>query len=353
MRIHRSHTASCVSQRAPFWTVLVLLVVSPSWAQNLYMKQGEAWTRVINSPEGVRMESASESQALPLAKGAGATDLRQGADAFWLAAVEPGDSGPRMVVFEGQGEELERMVEVPGTRAQLLREPSLLAGGQGLEAVLWLESDQPRQQTLLASRWMDGAWQAPVTVAPVGPGSQGALDTAVLSDGTWLAVWAAFDGQDSEIVWSRAVEGQWSKPQPVVAQGNQTPDITPRLHVTPGGGALVAWSRFDGDAYRVVVSRFEDGTWALPRTVGGRGSLDPAFQAGAPSYLLYRQLLPEATWEVMELDGQARLARRGRVSIDRDEVPLVESADEKGALLSFSGGPQKAGQRMGLSWTQR
>lgn len=186
-----------------------------------------------------------------------------------------------------------------------------------------------------------------ITVASPGPGSQMALTATVLEDGSWLAAWAAFDGEDTEIVWSRAVDGRWSTPS-AVARGNRVPDITPHL-LAVRGGALLAWSQYDGNDYRVMMARFGEDAWQLPKILGGPGTLYPGFQAGKTPVLVFQQVVP-ATWEVIALDEKGRMKRRGSVASDRDEPPLVERVDAQGALLSWSNSGVKAAAQVRLRW---
>lgn len=329
--------------------LLALLGAAATTAQSLHsIGDTGTWLRVKNDQSGLRLESAEAApRALPFAVGSVANDLRRNGDTFWLAAVEPTTTGPQIAIVEGRGNQLKRLPRLPTTGGRLLREPVLLADPQGLRAVLWLSSDTPRQESLHVARFNGQGWQDATVVAPPGLGSQIALTATVLEDGSWLAAWAAFDGEDTEIMWSRAVDGQWSTPR-AVAAGNQVPDITPHL-LAIRGGALLAWSRYDGNDYRVTAARFNEGVWQPAQTVGGPGTLYPTFQPGETPVLVFQQVVP-AAWAVTTLDDEGQPKQRSLVLADRDDPPLVERVDAQGALLGWSDNGAKAAARMQVLW---
>ena len=102
-------------------------------------------------------------------------------------------------------------------------------------------------------------WQAAQWVSQPGPGSQLALTGAVLADGSWLLAWSAFDGTADEIVWSRRVGRRLVAGRPGLRAGNCGARHHPRpdRHGRRHGGALLAWSRYDGHGYRLRIARFE------------------------------------------------------------------------------------------------
>ncbi|HEX5760898.1 MAG TPA: hypothetical protein VF121_17045, partial [Thermoanaerobaculia bacterium] len=148
-----------------------------------------------------------------------------------------------------------------------------MADGE-LAGLAWLEGADGRSLAVRFARWDGERWARPRTVAAPGPGSQTALAAARLADASWLLAWSRFDGADDEVVWSRSAgpEGEsWSAPRRI-AQDNAVPDVTPALTAVAGGGAVAAWSRYDGEDYRVVTARFDGRGWSAPRAVGPAGS---------------------------------------------------------------------------------
>ena len=197
-----------------------------------------------------------------------------------------------------------------------------------LVGLAWLAGAGVRETAVWASAWSGLDWSQPELVSPVGPGTQIAIDGAVLADGSWLLVWSAYDGNDDEILWSRRVAGRWSVPA-VVHEPNETPDITPAV-VATGRGALATWNWWDGGTYRVRLARFEDRGWRELEFSSPAGAVDPGLTAeGDGALLLYRTVVP-STWMLQELDSarchpahcrggeQARLpARAGARTGDR------------------------------------
>lgn len=309
--------------------------------------------RIDRSPSGDSFSvwsEVGEPTALPLLPGARPHRLEVANGRFWLSAVEAtGDKGAAIVVLRGQGTQVERLPRPAARSAQLLLEPTLLVNTSGLRGILWLEGDRVQNLAVRAATWTGSSWTPPVTVAPPGPGTQIALTAAVLTDGSWLAAWSAFDGQDDEILWSRAEGGRWSDPLPV-ATSNQVPDITPSLLAT-GGGALLAWSQFHTDGhYRAVIAAFDGKSWGAAQTAGGPGTHFPELQQVDRPLLLYRQSKPHQ-WVFSEIDSQGQVLRRATLLSERDEAPLIVRADDRGPEAMWPGNAEeKAATTTPLQW---
>ena len=119
---------------------------------------------------------------------------------------------------------------------------------------------------------------------------------------------------------SRWSDGAWSPARPLAAD-NAVPDITPSV-VAVAGGALAAWSRYDGHDYRVVLSRFDGREWSAP--AGRPGRLDLTRHCSAPRtdrarparravWMTYASARDRG-WTIVELDSRGRSLRRGRVA---------------------------------------
>jgi len=270
-------------------------------------------------------------------------------DEGWIAAgVRPDASGRNEILLltgnEGAATELP---PPPGRTSEIRHQPLPLIENGHLAGLLWLEGDNRSSFGVRFAEWNGTGWREPQTVAAPGPGSQLALTAARLADGTWLAAWSAYDGTDDEIVWSRrGRDGAWS-PARRAAAGNQVPDITPALTATRDG-ALLAWSRLDGDEYRVVVSRFRNGAWTKPEFAAPAGSLFPGFEPAPQGrvWLVYRTAVPRG-WSVAELDRAGRPVRRAAVEIQTaaNERPVVQST-AKGLALAWPG----RGERLAIRW---
>ena len=206
----------------------------------------------------------------------------------WAAAgVAVRADGPRFLLHAGRDGEATALPPPERARpANRLASVRWLAaaGAEPLRGLAWLEADRPRAQEVWLAPWSGGAFGPAVRIVADGPGSQTALDAAVLADGSWLLVWCAFDGEDDELVWRRRrADGTWIGGR--VSADNGVPDIAPRLLVTRDGAA-VAWSRYDGRVYRVRTARFEDGRWSGEDWAGPPDSLYPEW-AGGDGTLLF------------------------------------------------------------------
>lgn len=210
------------------------------------------------------------------------------ARAEWaVAGVARGADGQRFLLYAGRGGEVTALPAPERARPEnRLASPRWLASGgpEPLHGLAWLEASRPRGQEVWLAPRRDGGFEPPFRLVADGPGSQTALDAAVLVDGSWLLVWCAFDGEDDELVWRRRqADGSWVGGR--VSADNDVPDITPRLRVTRDGAA-VAWSRYDGRVYRVRTARFEDGRWSNEDWAAPPDSLYPKW-AGDDDTLLY------------------------------------------------------------------
>lgn len=248
-------------------------------------------------------------------------------DEGWMAAGFLDEGGQqRLFLLVGDDRTSRSLPEPPGQTGVTRRRPVLLVDGGKLAGLAWLEGDGERSLTVRAAVWNGRRWQAPQPVSHPGPGSQVGLTGAVLADGSWLLAWSAFDGTADEIVWSRRQGRQWLPVQRVSAP-NAVPDITPALTATAKGGALLAWSRYDGKGYQMRMARFEGGEWRGEHPAGPSGSLYPYFLAGADSpRLLYLDGDPRA-WTLLDLDSGGRVKAKASVSaapLDRPAVVLED-----------------------------
>ena len=252
----------------------------------------------------------------------------------WLAAGHsPSETGTELLLIE-QSEGTIRSLPVPQILgARLSGQPILLIQDDFLAGLVWATGDELRGLEIWAAEWLHGKWGEPEIVSPKGPGSQVAPRALVLEDGSWLVAWAAYDGEDDEIVWSLRSRGEWTKPTRVAAD-NVVPDITPRL-LAIDGGALLAWSWYDGNDYRMKTSRFISGNWTDPEVFGDKGSLYPSvIQTDEGGLLLYKTVEP-ASWTVLALDRQGVASRRAVVADDSEDRPLLAIDEGKGALLRW------------------
>jgi hypothetical protein len=255
-----------------------------------------------------------------------------------LAALEDGwaavgsfqdkNGNRRLFAFAGDRSKARALPEPPEQVGKDRRGAVLFTDGGKLAGIAWLEGDGPRSLAVRAAGWNGRKWQAPARVSEPGPGSQLALAGAVLKDGSWLLAWAAFDGRDDEIVWSRRIEGEWSPVQPLSVD-NQVPDITPAVTAV-GNGALISWSRYGDGSYWLRLARFSGGAWRDERQVGDRGSLYPSFATdGGRAALLYLKASQPRAWSVLEIDAAGRVRAQASVpsALDRPVMNLEKTGD--------------------------
>jgi hypothetical protein len=152
-------------------------------------------------------------------------------------------------------------------------------------------------------------------------------------------VWSAFDGQDDEIRWSRRDAAGWSAPARL-HPGNRVPDITPVVAAT-ARGAIAAWSRYDGGAYRGRVMRFEVGSgWRDEERLGAAGSVFPFFVTddalGRPS-LVFREGV-QGGWDLFEIGAGGEVRSHTRWNGDARRRPVVRRTGAGATRLEWLGG---------------
>jgi hypothetical protein len=240
----------------------------------------------------------------------------------WAAAGTLAARGKQSIIVLEQGAAgLQRLPAPPSQTEPLRLQPRLLVGRSEIGGIAWLEGRDPGSLSIRAASWTGTDWQPVEIVSPPLKGSQTGLSGTVLGDGSWLLVWAAYDGHDDEIYWSQRKGSTWSAPRRL-APNNPWPDITPKVVATKTG-ALVAWSRSDGDDYRLAVSRFNGSTWQAPQTVGERGSVDPQFTTLDRKIYLSFNSAETASWSILELHPTGRVLRQASVAGPGDEKPVL------------------------------
>ncbi len=342
MKIQQRHAfAAC-------FTLALVLAAGPQVASGQALKTA-AGDLLISAADGGRFVERPGGQRveLPLSAGAEIGDFRSAGQDWLVAAVSRAggraagaqtEAVPRLELLQGLGDEVEILPSPALDAAAELMQPVFVADRQGFQALVWLAGDAHHQLAVKASRWLAGGWGPTETLSPPGKGTQIAPTTAVLGDGTWLVAWAAFDGGDDEIMWSRFAGGVWSPPRPI-AEDNAVPDVTPHLFAT-AGGALAAWSRFDGNDYRINVARFDGERWSSPSVAGPAGSTDPGFSGAERPYLIYHQADPPA-WAVMELDAAGAVLREAISPATVPQRPVIAATSEKTVSFEWVGVERK------------
>ncbi len=311
---------------------LAALAAAPAYADSarLMVRSPGTGPAVWLDADGWRLESGDRSAALALPAGA----------APWRAAAL--ERGGVLNGTQSAGERRERFVLAdagggaaalpapPRPIARLRDQPVPLVSGGELRGLVWLEGESRESYGLRVATWSGGAFGDPVEIAPPGPGSQLAPTVAALEDGRFLLVWAGFDGTDDEIWASVGSAESWSRPVRI-APDDAVPGITPDIVAVPGG-ALVAWSQYDGSEYRVALARFDGVGFAPLEASGPRGSLFPTFESGGESpRLLWRDAAGDG-WVLVELERGAALVERARLAGPGDERPGVETVDGRPTL---------------------
>jgi hypothetical protein len=109
------------------------------------------------------------------------------------------------------------------------------------------------------------------------------------------------------------------------------PDITPVAVAVPGG-ALIAWSRFDGEEYRLALATFDGTSFREVGAPGPPGSIDPGFVAGGVVPRLVWFDARADAWVLAEVAADGTLTERARVAGPIDDPPVVSVARGKASF---------------------
>jgi hypothetical protein len=307
--------------------LLLILISSPGTAGDLVQATTDGNLYLLGRGENARLgRVGAVEQALNLPAGSRIYGLAATVDGWVATGSLPGDDGVDLLIVQDRAGEIELLGLPPDRRGRYRVQAVALVDDGHLAGVAWIEGDQQDVFEVMAAVWDGANFGSPEIVSPAGPGAQLALQGAVLEDGSWLLVWAAVDGEDDEILWSVRRQESWRTPSRI-HRDNSVPDITPAL-VAIDGGALAAWSWFDGNDYRLREARFDGESWSEPQVFGEKGSLEPGYTVhGDIPRLLYKTIEPPS-WTVVELDRMGARTRRAVWSGDIDDRPLVLAGDE-------------------------
>ena len=264
--------------------------------------------------------------SIELPRGVSVTSVRSTNDG-WIAAGNVLDERdrPDLLLIEKSPSGIEILTPPPRTSAKQRGQAIPLIEAGELVGVAWVAGSRQSDLQVFAATRDSDQWSGRETVSGSGPGSQLALTGDVLGDGSWLLVWTRFDGGDDETVFSRRVDGVWTQPARI-HEDNQVPDITPCV-IAVEGGALAAWSWFDGSDYRLRTARFDGSNWSTGRPVGAKGSLFPSLITGTTGAQLLFQTVEPETWTVVQTDLRGKLVRQASVSKTDTERPIIVERD--------------------------
>ncbi|MFQ5525940.1 MAG: hypothetical protein ACE5GX_06715 [Thermoanaerobaculia bacterium] len=268
-----------------------------------------------------------------------ARKLERLAGGWILGGERMSSNGSELFLWRHDGEQA-REFEGPLSPEQppLRREATPLVRDGSLAGLLWLEGERHNRLAVRAAAWTAAGWGPSEPVSVPGPGSQVAVSGTVLGDGSWLAVWTWVDTQgDAETVWSLRRNGHWSEPQRI-HEDNLVHDVQPVL-AGLGDRALVVWSSFDGNDYRMRRARFDGSSWRASGFFGGRGAGDPVLEAetqpggsgGRFASLRYVTVAP-STWSFVDFNAGGEAIAEGVLEREsRDFGPVLLARDVTGA----------------------
>jgi hypothetical protein len=355
-------TAGSSLRRAASWVLTASSLAVPGMAaspsQAPQAPSATTPAKLHAGPRGVELQGvAGGNVALPLQ---GARDLGLTTDArgdHWVAASEESGPGIRLRLFtvaadgrsgKRSASEIPNPAGAPGAGGSLQLSPVWITTAKQ-PVLAWLEGHDIQKLAVRSATWDGTRWIKPRLVTPAGPGSQMAL-VGTTFEGKPMLAWAAFDGHDDEILWSRWDGRRWT-PAHRVAADDSSPDVTPTL-VTIRGGVVVAWAGLEGDSYRVQTARFEGSGWSLPTSLGNRAGASPRFLATPRgAVLLARSSAPSSGLTVFEFDERGAPTGRSARAADPPAVRLSPRSFEAMAVdaggLSLVGGE---GDVLELPW---
>ena len=324
-------------RRLSIQVVVLLLAASGAHATDVVQAPDRAdGLTVLSRAGGWVVESAGRApQPLNPGNGFVPSDLESLADGWLLTGTIAGSGGRDLVVLRGGPNGVEDLA-APGGRVGTQRgSPVAFIDNGSFLGLGWVEGTTQEDLRVRAAEWLGGDWGAVEEISPnagddtgdtPARGAQLAPTAAVLPNGDWLLLWAGFDGEDDEILWSRRSNRTWSPPRRL-HDDNQVPDITPTVSAI-SRGALVAWSAFHEGHYRLRIARLSGDVWSLEPPSGGKGSLLPkALRMDDRLLILHRSVIPNG-WTLRELDRDGTLLRQGFVAAEAPRRPVVMSRQD-------------------------
>jgi hypothetical protein len=335
--------AVATSLKTPFRFLLgaILLLAPPSLASAatgdaIQSPLGSAGLALVEAVDGYVLEDAAGTRTrIPVAPGTRLSAIRELEDGWIAAGSISLERVSDLVLVQQRGLVQEAIAAPVGESALFRLDPEPLVEAGELVGLAWLEGDDGEANAVKAASWNGEYWGAIETVAPAVHEAQLALGSAVLDDGSWLLVWAAVHEGDDDIFWSRRHGAEWSLPRKLHAD-NAVPDIVPAVVGVPGG-ALAAWSSFDGSDYRLKLAHFDGKSWRDTGFSGERGSLFPGFfETPAGVGCLYTSVVPR-TWTVLELAASGTVDRRAMAERESEPRPMIHSPDQDGIRMRWPG----------------
>ncbi len=334
---------------AYFAAAFLVALVGPTW---LVAQVGPRTVLLDNSVLAVRGGNVEEVLTLP--EGGMATRLEPLTNGWIAGGMQGTATGVDLFLIARQGEEVQELESPAGDGAEWRGRATPLVAKGVLEGLLWLEGDRHNRLAVRAAARNETGWGPAEVVSVPGPGSQVALSGVILEDGSWLAVWTWVDGEgDAETVWSRRDRsGSWTEPARI-HEDNQTHDVEPALAAVEGG-AIVVWTAFDGDDYRMRRARFDGRSWTASNHFGGRGASGPVLAAepGAGRMSLIYTTVAPSIWSIVEFDARGKPLAVAAVERDpRDGGPvfLNHTANDEAELVWPSFRPDFPERREPLS----
>jgi lysophospholipase L1-like esterase len=148
-----------------------------------------------------------------------------------------------------------------------VRDLALALGPDGLPWAVWAAS-QGDDTDLFYSRWADGGWLPARPVLSRSGTWEANPSLAFAGDGTpWLAWSSAQSDGSSWLSMSRWTGRRWSEPEVIPTRPSTFPR-QPSLAAAPDGGLWLAWVGHDGTDDEIYASRWDTQGWTTPQRVG-------------------------------------------------------------------------------------
>lgn len=315
---------------------LCLLLTTVAESQTLKTRVAQGELTLVKASGSWRLDQGIQKTSIPVPSTVHFWTLQASGDGIIATGTDlSGPSGARaysLVVLRGQGQRFETLPTPAVAPGAMALAPQAIVGPAGLESLVWIEGENEQAGAVKAARWNGSAFEATQTLSPIGAGTQIGLQTLRLANGRYLAAWSAFDGQDDEITWSQGDSRGWSQPQTLTS--NQVPDVTPALQAN-GNDALLVWSFYDGNDYRLRSARFNGSTFNQGEVFGGKGATQPTFIQEAPNVVAYRQQDP-AGWKVAELSAEGKKQREASLPVDGRRLPSFLGRNDDGIVIEVS-----------------
>jgi hypothetical protein len=148
--------------------------------------------------------------------------------------------------------------------------PQIAVNGQGTAVAVWARFDGQNYLIQTASKQPNVQWSLATTISEAGQNAR-RPQLVIEGNGNTNVIWQRWDGLNTVIqLATKAVDGNWNAPIDLSIPGQDASE--PQLKLSESGQLVAVWKRSNGANFLIESStRQVDGTWTLPVALSEEG----------------------------------------------------------------------------------